>query len=199
MDRRVTKGSLGTTHPSQQSNRILTFLPSIRIRSSPLSRLDMDITPNRTIWRRRSRTYSKAWTRQYRRSQGQCHVTICPVSPRAEVSLWQKHPSSHFSNRRLGTTMDTKVWWTTQTTQPMGRSFHHIKSYPIRFIWINDQRWRTCQELVEYRSITKISCLKRNSVHKKGKCNQVKPIKSNNHHQQSLFPKLFQQLGWEYG
>jgi hypothetical protein len=74
---------------SKQSHRVLTFLPGVWIRSSTTSRLDLDLTKDRAVWRRRSWTHSKARIRQQRRSQSQCYSTIHSLSPRFEMPLWQ--------------------------------------------------------------------------------------------------------------
>jgi hypothetical protein len=62
MDWRTTQSSMGALYSSKQSNWILTFFPSIWIRSRTTSRFDLDIPKNRAIRRRRSRTDSKIRT-----------------------------------------------------------------------------------------------------------------------------------------
>ena len=113
MDWRITKSSMGATNSNKQSNRPFTLLPSLRIRSRTACRLDLDITKDRTIRWRRSRTNKKIRTRQLRRSQSKCYPPISQIPTRFKAALQQKYPSSITTSWRLSTKKDTKDWRTT--------------------------------------------------------------------------------------
>ena len=93
---KITQGRMGATDSNKQSHRILTFLPGLRIRSRTTCRLDLDVTKDRTIWRRRSRTHPKIRTRQYRRSQSKCY----PSSARYLQGL-RRHYNKNTQSRSL--------------------------------------------------------------------------------------------------
>ena len=125
---------MGATDSNKQSHRILTFLPGVRIRSSTTRRLDLDVTKDRTIRRRRSRTHPKIRTRQYRRSQSKRYPAISKIPPRTKAPLQQEYSVSIITSRRLSTKKNTKNRRTPQTTQSIGRSFYRRKSHRTRHI-----------------------------------------------------------------
>jgi hypothetical protein len=96
-------------------------------------------TNDRAICWRRGWTHLKARARQHRRGQNQCYSTIHSLSPRLDVPLWQKHPTSYPSSWRFGASSHSENRWTTQTTQPIGRSFYHCQSHWARIIWVDDR------------------------------------------------------------
>jgi hypothetical protein len=100
----------------------------------------LDLTEDRAVWWRRSWTHPKARARQHRIGQSQCYSTIRSLSLRLEAPLWQKHPTTYPSSQRFGTSPHSENRWTTQTTQPMGRSFYHCQGYQTRIIRVDDRR-----------------------------------------------------------
>ena len=107
MDWRITQSSMGATNSNKQSHRILAFLPSLRIRSRTTYWLDLDVTMDRTIWRR-SRTHPKIRTWQYRRSQSKHYPAISEIPPRTKAPLQQEYPVSIVTSRRPSTKKNTK-------------------------------------------------------------------------------------------
>lgn len=49
---------------------------------------------------------------------------------------------------------------TTQTTQSLGRALYSLKNNPPKNLWVNDERWRTREELVAHQLATKILRIK---------------------------------------
>jgi hypothetical protein len=112
VDWRIAQNSLGATHSSKQSNRVLAFLPSPWVRSRATSRLDLDIPKNQTIRGGRSRTHAKIRNRQYRRNQSKRNHSVSSIPPRFKTPLQQKYSVSLSSSRRPSTIKNTKNWWT---------------------------------------------------------------------------------------
>ena len=125
---------MGAIDSNKQSHRILTFLPGIQIRSRTTHRPDMDVTKDRTIRRRRSRTHPKIRTRQHRRSQSKRYPAINEIPPRTKTPLQQEYTVSIITSRRPSTKKNTKNRRTPQTTQSMERSFYYRKSHRTRHI-----------------------------------------------------------------
>ena len=134
MDRRITQSCMGAKDSNKQSHRILTFLLGIRIRSRTTLRPDLDVTKDRTIRRRRSRTHLKIRTRQHRRSQSKRYPAISEIPPRTKAPLQQEYTVSIITSQRPSTKKNTENRRTTQTTQSMGRSFYRRKSHRTRHI-----------------------------------------------------------------
>ena len=134
MDQIITQSCMGATDSNKQSHRILTFLHGIRIRSHTTRRPDLDITKDRTIQRRRSRTHLEIRTRRYGRSQSKCYPSISQIPPRFKTPLQQEYSASIITSQRLSTKKNTKNRQAPQTTQSMGRPFYHRKSHRTRHI-----------------------------------------------------------------
>ena len=156
MDRRTTKSSIGFKNPDQQSHWLLTFLSSLRIRSSTTSRLDMAISKNRTIRRRRSRRNKAVRNWFNRRNKRQCNNPKCKISARTTKTLWQKYSAPITKARGLSITTNPEERWTTQTTQSMGRTLHREDSNMIRHIRVDDSRWNASEEYLVYQPTQKI-------------------------------------------
>ena len=151
---------MGATNSNKQSHRVLTFLPGLWIRSSTTCRLDLDVTKDRAIWRRRSRTHPKIRTRHHRRSQSKCYLSISKIPPRFRMPLQQEYLASITSNRRLSTKKNTKNRRTPQTTQSMGRTFYCHKSHRTGHVQANDWRWKRSQQYMAHQPTKKILRMK---------------------------------------
>ena len=156
MDRWITKSSMGSKNPDQQSNWILTVLSGLWIRGSTTSWLNIAISKNRTIWRRQSRRNKAVRNWFNRRNKRQCNHTKCKISARVTKTLWQKYSTPITKARGLSTTTNPEERWTTQTTQSMGRTLHREDSNRTRHIRVDDSRWNTCKEHLAYQPAQKI-------------------------------------------
>ena len=151
---------MGATNSNKQIHRILAFLPSLRIRSRTTFRLDLDVTKDKTIRQRRSRTHPKIRTRQHRRSQSKCYPAISKIPPRTKAPLQQEYPVSIITSRRPSTKKNTKNQRTPQTTQSMGRSFYCLKSHWTRHVQVNNWRWERSQQYMAHQPTKKILRMK---------------------------------------
>jgi hypothetical protein len=131
---------LGAMNSSKQSYRILTFFPSLRIRSCITYRPDLDITKDWAIRWRRSQTHPKTRIGQYIRSQGQHHLTVSSLPAKFKTPLRQKYLTLFYPSRGPSVLKNTKGRWTSQTTQPMGRPFHRRQGHQTRNIGADNQR-----------------------------------------------------------
>jgi hypothetical protein len=76
VDWRVSQNSMEPTNSSKQRYQILTFFPSLRIRSCITCWPDLDFTKDRAIWRRRSQTHLKTRTGQYSTEEVRVNATL---------------------------------------------------------------------------------------------------------------------------